>query len=109
MNTIRRKTVAAVLGLLPALPCAAGDVTLLTPDCEEALALSALPLASFGIEPHQSLDPRIPPGPCEIELLVKFQRGAVKRATLGAAITGASVIVQRGDDVLASGFMPKPA
>jgi hypothetical protein len=43
MQILTRPALAFFLGLLPALPCAAGDMTLLTPACEEALALSALP------------------------------------------------------------------
>lgn len=38
-----KPALAFFLGLLPALSCVADDVALLTPECEEALALSALP------------------------------------------------------------------
>jgi hypothetical protein len=38
-----KPALAILIGLVPALPCMAGEAPLLTPACEEALALSALP------------------------------------------------------------------
>lgn len=43
MKNLLKPALATFFGLLPALSGAADDATLLTPDCEEALALSALP------------------------------------------------------------------
>lgn len=62
-----------------------------------------LPLASFALEPSHSLDPSIPPGPCQVQLTIVFHRGAVRRAWIGAHIEGASVFVRRGGALLASG------
>ena len=64
----------------------------------------SLPAASFTLDEAQSLDPRLPPGPFEAELLVTFDRGEVRDAYIGAEIRGGGLIVFRDEQMLRSSY-----
>ena len=63
-----------------------------------------LPAMAFALGDGQTLDAQLPPGPFDGEFIVTFHPGAVRRAALGAAIQGGSLMIQRKGKVLASDY-----
>ena len=59
-----------------------------------------LPALSFALRPGQVLDPRLPAGPFNAEIVVRFDPGRVRRARLGAEIEGATLSIERHGNVL---------
>src|SRR5688500_1228076 len=59
---------------------------------------------SFALEPGQSLDAQIPPGPFEAQFTVRFHPGDVQLAAFGAEIQNASIIIKRGDEIVLSDY-----
>ncbi len=53
----------------------------------------SLPALAFFLEPGQSLDPRLPPGPFEAIFTVTFSPGSVGAARIGAEIRGGSLLI----------------
>jgi len=59
-----------------------------------------LPSLSFALRPGQVLDPRLPAGPFDAEIVVRFDPGRVRRARLGAVVEGVTVSIERRGKVL---------
>ena len=72
---------------------------------ENALVANrTLPTAAFRVEPDESLDPRIPPGPFTATLTVQAAPGGTTSAYVGAQVENAQLIIRRGDRILLSDF-----
>ncbi len=64
----------------------------------------SLPGAAFGLDPGQTLDARLPPGPFTAVLDVAFVPGAVAEAAIGAHLQGGQLIIRRGDTTILSNY-----
>ncbi len=63
-----------------------------------------LATAAFGLSVSQTLDARLPAGPFEAEITVTFHSGSVRRAAIGAEVTGGTLIIKRRGEVLESDY-----
>lgn len=63
-----------------------------------------LPRLAFRLEPGETLDARLAPGPFTAVFEVAFHPGRVAQAAVGAQLLGGQLIVRRGDDILLSAY-----
>lgn len=63
-----------------------------------------LPTMAFALQPNQSLDARIPPGPFRAEFTVPFATAGVRQALLGAEFQGGKMIMLRNGEPILSDY-----
>ena len=80
------------------------DGVLATLKSGSATETRTYPTLDLTVEPGQSVDAELPPGRFEGEFEVRFRTGSIRRAGIGALLRGGSVIIMRGDEVLASDY-----
>jgi mono/diheme cytochrome c family protein len=66
-----------------------------------------LPALAFALEPGQSLDARVPAGPFEARFDVTFHPGSVRRARVGADMSGGTLSIERAGQPVATTTDPE--
>lgn len=75
---------------------------------EQIVIERRLPTMSFALQPGESLDSRIAPGPFKAEFEVPFYPGATREAQLGVEFQGGKVIVTRNGEIILSDAAGEP-